>query len=129
MPRSRKNITRKRGGFWPFSSSSSTTPRSYSSSSNIGSSWWNPFSENFGEKKTTNSSYMPTTSYDAPTTSYTQPPSYAQGSQSMVDSQPQQPVYGGKRRKSRKVMYVQQSIRPSLYRTGGKKKIMTRKRK
>jgi hypothetical protein len=123
MPRSRKNITRKRGGFWPFPSSSSTNPSTYSSSSNIASSWWNPFSENFAEKKNTTSSYMPSTSYaPAPSSSYTQ------GNQSMYAS-PSQPVYGGKRSKSKKVIYVQRSIRPSLSRTGGKKKRITRKRK
>ena len=119
MPRSRKNITRKRGGFWPFSSSSSTTP---SSLSNTNYSWWNPFSDNFAEKKSITSSYMPSTSYSPPA-------SYARGSQSMFDSRPQEPSYGGKRRKSSKVMYVQRSVRPSLSRTGGRKKRMTKKRK
>ena len=120
MPRSRKNITRKRGGFWPFSSSSSTTP---SSLSNTNYSWWNPFSDNFAEKKSITSSYMPSTSY-APA-----PAPAPLENQSMFDSRPQQPVYGGKRRKSSKVMYIQRSVRPSLSRTGGRKKRMTKKRK
>ena len=139
MPRRhRKNKTMKRGGMWPFDSSSSTPTTS--SSSWWGSSSWNPFSSN----KPSSSSYSSYGSYGSSPSQPIQPSSYpsAAPDQYQADqgqtgynqdyNQDYNQQYAGYRRKrqtknSSLVKY--RTLRPSLNRTGGKTRKMSRRRK